>query len=115
MRGSSKGFPSLLKGPRAGFREGWVPRLPVGPQHSEDPCLICDLLCHLRRQGALKPPQKVLFQISRPTAGPEAHAHLIGVQAAALHAVAPEGQHTVLQTHCKGSSISPRPRGMAQV
>lgn len=34
--------------------------LPVGPKHSEDPCLVCDLLGHLGRKGTRKPPQWVL-------------------------------------------------------
>lgn len=34
--------------------------LPVGPEHPEDPCLVCDLLGHLGRKEALRPPQQVL-------------------------------------------------------
>ena len=34
--------------------------LPVGTEHSEDSRLICDLLGHLGRNGALKPPQRIL-------------------------------------------------------
>ena len=34
--------------------------LPVGAEHSEDPRLICDLLGHLGRKGALRPPQRTL-------------------------------------------------------
>lgn len=34
--------------------------LPVGPKHSENPRLICDLLGHLGRKGTLRPPQQVL-------------------------------------------------------
>lgn len=34
--------------------------LPVGPKHSEDPRLICDLLGHLGRKGTLRTPQQVL-------------------------------------------------------
>lgn len=89
----------------------WEPKrhvLPVGPKHPEDPRLICDLLGHLGRKGPLShsgrsSPKRQTLLVKGSQVRSLSPTHLVGVQAAALHSVAPEGQHAVLQTHWEGS------------
>lgn len=71
--------------------------VPVRPEHAEDSCFICDLLGHLGRGGKHEA-SLARTGVPRHEVVPKA-LHLVGVQAAALQAVAPEGQHAVLQTH----------------